>query len=156
MSVIRCPHCGEVFTIDESEYESIARQIRDHEFEKEMQDREKILQEQKDAEIRLIRAETENRLEEERRKKEAELSELKHRRDLLEKDYAARLSETLNEREKEFEGVLKEKGDALTSLSHEMAVLKEQLAGFEAAKESTLREMAAQKEKEAAKETICG
>ena len=63
MSVIRCPHCGEVFTIDESEYESIARQIRDHEFEKEMQDREKILQEQKDAEIRLIRAETENRLE---------------------------------------------------------------------------------------------
>ena len=39
MEQIRCPHCGTVFTIDESNYNSIVSQIRDHEFQKELQER---------------------------------------------------------------------------------------------------------------------
>ena len=35
MQQIKCPHCGEVFTIDESNYNSIVSQIRDHTFNEE-------------------------------------------------------------------------------------------------------------------------
>ena len=36
MNEIRCPKCGEVFQIDESNYESIVRQVRDHQFTEEL------------------------------------------------------------------------------------------------------------------------
>ena len=34
MNEIKCPNCGTVFKIDENEYQSIVKQIRDKEFEK--------------------------------------------------------------------------------------------------------------------------
>lgn len=36
---IRCPHCGEQFQIDEQNYESIVKQIRDHTFKEEVEER---------------------------------------------------------------------------------------------------------------------
>lgn len=41
MQEIRCPKCGEVFQVDESGYDQIAQQVRDREFEKEL-DRRKM------------------------------------------------------------------------------------------------------------------
>lgn len=34
--LIKCPNCGQQFTIDESNYQSIVKQIRDHEFQNEV------------------------------------------------------------------------------------------------------------------------
>ena len=39
MAEIKCPKCGSVFTIDESEYASIVQQVRDVEFERALQKR---------------------------------------------------------------------------------------------------------------------
>ena len=36
MNEIKCPNCGKIFKIDEMDYASIVKQIRDHEFEKEL------------------------------------------------------------------------------------------------------------------------
>ncbi len=36
MAEIRCPHCGEVFQVDESDYAKIVRQVRDEEFERQI------------------------------------------------------------------------------------------------------------------------
>ena len=36
MAEIKCPKCGEVFTVDESNYEKIVSQVRNEEFEKEL------------------------------------------------------------------------------------------------------------------------
>lgn len=36
MNEIKCPHCGKEFTINETDYESIVKQIKNHEFEKEL------------------------------------------------------------------------------------------------------------------------
>lgn len=36
MAEIRCPHCGEVFQVDESDYAKIVRQVRDREFERQV------------------------------------------------------------------------------------------------------------------------
>lgn len=37
MAEIRCPHCGEAFTVDENEYAQIVKQVRDAEFNKEIE-----------------------------------------------------------------------------------------------------------------------
>ena len=39
MQEIKCPKCGEYFTIDESGYASIVKQVRDHEFSKDIEER---------------------------------------------------------------------------------------------------------------------
>lgn len=39
MQEIKCPKCGEVFTVDESGYAAIVKQVRDREFEKELEAR---------------------------------------------------------------------------------------------------------------------
>ena len=42
MAEIRCPHCGEVFQVDETEYAQIVRQVRDAEFTRELKERERL------------------------------------------------------------------------------------------------------------------
>ena len=48
MAEIKCPKCGEVFTVDESGYQAIASQVRDKEFEKELKKREEAISSQYD------------------------------------------------------------------------------------------------------------
>ena len=43
MNEIKCPHCGNVFKVDESDYESLLNQVRNEEFHKELELREKAL-----------------------------------------------------------------------------------------------------------------
>ena len=41
MSQIKCPNCGTVFQVDESQYHEILQQVRNEEFEKELKERQK-------------------------------------------------------------------------------------------------------------------
>ena len=46
MNQIKCPHCGEVFTVDESGFSDILAQVRTQEFEQEIHaqlEKEKVL-----------------------------------------------------------------------------------------------------------------
>lgn len=43
MQEIRCPKCGEVFQVDETGYDQIARQVRDKELIKEIERREVLI-----------------------------------------------------------------------------------------------------------------
>ena len=50
MNNIKCPHCGTVFTINETEYSQLLAQVRSSEFDKEIHERlekEKALLEEK-------------------------------------------------------------------------------------------------------------
>ncbi len=57
MAEIKCPNCGEVFQVDESGYQQIAQQIRDKEFKKELERREKELLARQESEQKLLHAE---------------------------------------------------------------------------------------------------
>ena len=59
MNEIKCPNCGTVFKIDENEYQSIVKQIRDKEFEKEITLRDKQHELDKENSIKLHEAELE-------------------------------------------------------------------------------------------------
>jgi len=78
MSQIKCPHCGEVFTVDQSSYAEILSQVRNQEFQNEIH--EKLEQLKLLHEKDLINEQ--NKLRQEARellnKKEAELEQLKY------------------------------------------------------------------------------
>ena len=53
MQEIKCPHCGEVFQVDEAGYAAIVRQVRDKEFHKELQERREQFLAEKQAAVDL-------------------------------------------------------------------------------------------------------
>ena len=55
MPEIKCPKCGSVFTVDESDYAAIAGQIRNSEFHKELMEREKQIIKEKENELSLLK-----------------------------------------------------------------------------------------------------
>ena len=59
MQEIRCPNCGEVFQVDESDYAQIVQQVRDKEFEKELSRRTQEMENSREVELRLVRMEQE-------------------------------------------------------------------------------------------------
>lgn len=75
MQEIKCPNCGEVFAVDESDYAQIVRQVRDKEFINELERREKELEEKKATELELVRMEQKQAYTDALSSKEAELSE---------------------------------------------------------------------------------
>lgn len=59
MNTIKCPKCGEVFTVDESGYAAIVKQVHDAEFHKEIAQREKDMKTEKENAVSLAVAKTE-------------------------------------------------------------------------------------------------
>ena len=67
MQEIKCPNCGEVFQVDETVYDKIVKQVRDREFDRELERREELLVSKNELEIeklnaRLSAASTEKKL----------------------------------------------------------------------------------------------
>ena len=54
MEEIKCPKCGAVFQIDETNYERIASQIRDKEFYKALDEREQIFKDTTKNEVEKV------------------------------------------------------------------------------------------------------
>lgn len=50
----RCPKCGEVFQVDETGYDQIAQQVRDKEFEKELERRKSELNAKHEQSLEII------------------------------------------------------------------------------------------------------
>ena len=51
MKEIKCPQCGSIIQIDSDTYDSLAKQVRDAEFKKELESKYKELESRKNAEI---------------------------------------------------------------------------------------------------------
>ena len=79
MNEIKCPKCGEVFTIDEASYASIVKQVRDNEFNAEIRSRELDFGREKENALRLAKAESDKVLQEQLSKKDSLIQELRSR-----------------------------------------------------------------------------
>lgn len=62
MNEIKCPKCGTVFQIDEQDYESIVKQVRNHTFEEELNERKAQFQRELESAVKLAKADTEKKL----------------------------------------------------------------------------------------------
>ena len=76
MNEIKCPHCGEAFKIDQAGYADIVKQIRDDQYEKDLHDRLKLIEDQQKTQIELATEKSERKFAEELAKKDKELSDL--------------------------------------------------------------------------------
>ena len=116
MNEIRCPKCGEVFQIDESNYESIVRQVRDHQFTEELKKRDQEYQEKLKRELELERTRTENENQKALSEKQQEIITLKNQ--LQSKDQETRL--LTREAVDEIEARLQEKEKQISLLQNEL------------------------------------
>ena len=123
MKEIKCPHCGELFAIDETNYNSIVKQVRDHAFEEEL------------------------------KKKEAEYNEkLELQKELLAKELVSKASTKISEQEVEIEKLrnqikLAEK-EHENELNLKTSSLKEEINTLNATKQSEIESIKASKDKE--------
>lgn len=81
MSEIKCPKCGSVFKIDEENYDSIVKQVRDSEFNREIENREKQYHKDKEATIKIVTNDVEKKFNEQLVAKDLEIANLKNKID---------------------------------------------------------------------------
>jgi hypothetical protein len=131
---LKCPNCGTVFQIDEQDYESIVKQIRDKEFEREINVREQQYKNDKEQALKLAEAKAEKDLAEELNKKELEIATLKNELKLKE-------TETENRLEKKYSEELNRKVVEITELKNEIKLKDTE-------KELALKDIVNEKDKE--------
>ena len=73
MNDIQCPNCGKAFKIDESGYVDILRQVRDHTFEQQIQERLALAETDKTNAVELAKAQTSEELKFQAAEKEKQL-----------------------------------------------------------------------------------
>lgn len=132
MHEIKCPKCGEIFTVDESGYTAILGQVRDSEFRKELEERERLLNSEKENELKLIeanaKADFEKSLSESRREIELLKSQIKE----AESDKII----SLKQEEANKQNLLSEKDALISKLQSE---LEQRERIFKSEKESELK-----------------
>ena len=77
MNEIICPNCKKAFKVDEAGFADIVKQVRDHQFEEELEKRLKLADNEKENAVKLAEANLRNSLQESLAKKDQELLELK-------------------------------------------------------------------------------
>lgn len=144
MQEIKCPKCGEVFQVDESGYAAIVKQVRDKEFEKEISDREERFESEKDAAVKLAKAEAEKEFNSVMKDKELQISALQSEIDAQNNAKLLALSEIETKKDKE----LAEKDSEITRL-------KARLEACDMDKQLAVSNAVTQKDKELAEKETC-
>lgn len=105
MNEIKCPNCKTIFKIDESEYESIVKQIRDKEFEKEIDSHDRRHEIDKENAIKLAKMEVEKDYTDRLNKKELEVKELKNEISLKKSENSLAIKEAVSLKEREIDNL---------------------------------------------------
>lgn len=134
MQEIKCPNCGTIFQVDESEYAQILRQVRDDEFKKELEYRAKDLAEKKETDLKLVRMEQEKKLGEIITSKDSELA----KKDRMIEQLKMQIAGEKTERELAVSKAVQQKEKELFEKQTEITKLKGQISNTEA--QSKLRE----------------
>jgi hypothetical protein len=82
MNEIICPNCKKAFKVDEAGFADILKQVRDHQFEEELQTRLNLADKEKESAVKLAEANVRYSLQEQLAKKDKELTELKAQKDI--------------------------------------------------------------------------
>ena len=142
MNEIKCPNCSTVFQINEEDYDSIVKQVRDKEFEREINLRDeqakidkenavKIAESKKDIEITNLKNEIKNigestrndlekKFNDELNKKEIEITNLRNEIKLKESETKLLVQNAVSEKDKEIDNLSNK-----LELSKSEALLKE-------------------------------
>ena len=96
MKDIKCPSCGNTFRIDPSSFQEILLQIKDEEFNKQIKERLKLAEEDKNKGIEIAKQELKIKLMEDRQKKDTKIQDLESKLNIAEEKKANELNELKN------------------------------------------------------------
>ena len=113
MNEIKCPNCGTIFKIDETEYDSIVKQIRDKEFEKEISLREQEHTKDKESAIKLAEAHLREELTKQVTERDLEITNLKN-------ELKTKEEQTQSKVEKEYKDELNKKDLEISELKNKI------------------------------------
>ena len=157
MKEIKCPKCGEVFAVDESGYAQIVQQVRDKEFDKELKQREKDLEEIKKKDLELIKTKQKDEFNKAISTKDLQLVEKNKLIEQLKAQVAGgetekqlAISEAINKKEHERELALGKKNDELADKEKKIASLIAQIENGKNERKLAITEAVNVKEKEIA------
>ncbi len=77
MNEIICPSCKTAFKVDEAGFAAIVKQVRDQQFQEELQNRLQLAENEKESAVKLAEANLRNQLQGDLTKKDLELSSIK-------------------------------------------------------------------------------
>lgn len=126
MKDIKCPKCGTVFSLDEAEYASIANQVKNAEFQEEIERRVNELRKQHEAEQKASDAQAEqlrqrdlNQKEMELSRKDNEIENLKQALRNMESQKATDLKLALTEQQAQWQNDLQKKNATIAELKNQ-------------------------------------
>ena len=103
MPEIKCPKCGTIFSIDEKEYDSILKAVRNSEFEKALNDRLALEHEKQQRDLKLVQEQSKASNLEQVNKLEKEIAELKGKLNLKDSESELKIQKAINEKDKEID-----------------------------------------------------
>ena len=128
MSQIKCPNCGTVFQVDESQYHEILQQVRNEEFEKELNERQKnsnqIIQSKLEKEYESKLSQKALEIKELQANKEQEIislkEQLKSTEQIIKSETEKAYQEQLNQKELEIKELQANKEQEVISLKEKL------------------------------------
>jgi len=137
MNEIICPNCKKAFKVDEAGFADIVKQVRDHQFQEELENRLTLAEKEKESAVKLAEANLKNRLQEDIAKKdrelsekladkEAEIAEIKAKLDNAELQKKLSVTEAVQKIEKERDALANEVKTKELEKQNEVSSLKQQ------------------------------
>jgi hypothetical protein len=147
MHEIKCPQCGQTFTIDEAGYADIVKQVRDAEFEQQLHDRLELAEQDKTNALELAGTKAASELQKTAAAKDAEIQELKAKLDAGDVTQKLAVTEALSAVEKERDALANEleqaKQEKQSSLELAEAKLVNELQKAASTKDSAIQDLKA-------------
>jgi hypothetical protein len=129
MNEIICPHCKKAFNVDEAGFADILKQVRDHEFDKELHERLEVAAKDKESAIKLAEANAKNELQADIAKKETEIAELKAQKDLALTQLESKKDAELADLQAKLQSIETEKQLAVVEAVNKVERERDELAG---------------------------
>ena len=147
MSEIICPNCKKAFKIDEAGYADILKQVRNDEFDKQLEERLELVQKEKENALALAQEQMNNEMQKINTQKDKEIQALKATIDASQVSQQLAVSEALKDTERqrdELENALKQaKRENENALALEKEQMSNELQKVNAQKDQLLLELQA-------------
>lgn len=127
MQKIQCPKCGEVFQIDEAGYSAIVQQVRDKEFQKELERQQKNFEVHTKDQVNIAVSKTKNELSSALTERENKIAALQAQIENLKKEKDASVESAVQKKDIELNELRNKLNEKLSAQKTEIATLNEKL-----------------------------
>lgn len=147
MQEIICPHCKKAFKVDEAGYADLLKQVRDHEFEQQLNERLELAEKEKQTAVELAKSQLNSEMQRVASDKESEIKELKAKLDAHDVEQRLAVTEALKAIEKERDELASElkraKQDSEASVQLTKAELNQRFQETAASKDAEIQRLKA-------------